>query len=60
MIPLPPYKEQIRIADKLDEYLYIIDKVEEDVSSLALLVSNTKSKILELAMQRQARAAEPD
>ncbi|WP_304428709.1 restriction endonuclease subunit S, partial [uncultured Duncaniella sp.] len=51
MIPLPPYKEQIRIADKLDEYLYIIDKVEEDVSSLALLVSNTKSKILELAMQ---------
>ena len=33
MIPLPPYQEQIRIADKLDDYLHIADNAEDDVAS---------------------------
>ena len=50
LIPLPPYREQLRIAEELDRWLSVVVSVEDDLSELTNYVRKTKSKILDLAI----------
>ena len=50
LIPLPPYREQLRIAEELDRWLGVVVSVEDDLSELTNYVRKIKSKILDLAI----------
>ena len=50
LIPLPPYREQLRIAEELDRLLGVVVSVEDDLSELTNYIRKTKSKILDLAI----------
>ena len=49
-IPIPPYQEQIRIAEEANKWLSIIDNLDIEKEGLSKYIDGTKSKILELAI----------
>ena len=49
-IPIPPYQEQIRIAEEAKKWLSIIDNLDIEKEGLSKYIDVTKSKILELAI----------
>lgn len=51
LVPLPPYEEQKRIANKLDDIFTELDKIEEKQKKLQFIQENMKLKILKLAYQ---------
>ena len=60
LIPLPPYREQLRIAEELDRWLGVLVSVEDDLSELTNYVRKTKSKILDLAISGKLAPQDPD
>ena len=60
LIPLPPYGEQLRIAEELDRWLGVVVSVEDDLSELTNYVRKTKSKILDLAISGKLVPQDPD
>ena len=60
LIPLPPYREQLRIAEELDRWLGVEISVEDDLSELTNYVRKTKSKILDLAISGKLVPQDPD
>ena len=50
-IPFPPIREQNRIISILSMWFNILDDMDKKSEDLKTTISNTKSKILELAMQ---------
>ena len=59
LIPLPPYGEQLRIAEELDRWLGVVVSVEDDLSELTNYVRKTKSKILDLAISGKLVSQDP-
>ena len=59
LIPLPPYREQLRIAEGLDRWLGVVVSVEDDLSELTNYVRKTKSKILDLAISGKLVSQDP-
>ena len=59
LIPLPPYREQLRIAEGLDRWLGVVVSVEDDLSELTNYVRKTKSKILDLAISGKLVPQDP-
>ena len=60
LIPLPPYREQLRIAEELDRWLGVVVSVEDDLSELTNYVRKTKSKILDLAISGKLVPQDPN
>ena len=60
LIPLPPYGEQLRIAEELDRWLGVVVSVEDDLSELTNYVRKTKSKILDLAISGKLVSQDPN
>ena len=60
LIPLPPYGEQLRIAEELDGWLGVVVSVEDDLSELTNYVRKTKSKILDLAISGKLVPQDPN
>ena len=60
LIPLPPYREQLRIAEELDRWHSAVVSVEDDLSELTNYVRKTKSKILDLAISGKLVPQDPD
>ena len=60
LIPLPPYGEQLRIAEELDRWLGVVVSVEDDLSELTNYVRKTKSKILDLAISGKLVPQDPN
>ena len=60
LIPLPPYREQLRIAEELDRWLGVVVSVEDDLSELTNYVRKIKSKILDLAISGKLVPQDPD
>ena len=60
LIPLPPYGEQLRIAEELDRRLGVVVSVEDDLSELTNYVRKTKSKILDLAISGKLVPQDPE
>ncbi len=60
LIPLPPYREQLRIAEELDRWLGVVVSVEDDLSELTNYVRKIKSKILDLAISGKLVPQDPN
>lgn len=51
VVPLPPLEEQKRIADKVEELFAIVNELSENREAMAKCIADTKSKVLQLAIQ---------
>ena len=49
-IPLPPYNEQCRIVEKLENLLSVVDNIENCNSDIRESIQSAKSKVLDLAI----------
>ena len=49
-IPLPPFAEQKRIVIEIEQWLSLIDQIEQGKSDLQTIIKQAKSKILNLAI----------
>ena len=58
-IPLPPLAEQKRIVARIEELFKIADSLGEAADSLEVAAKRLDRKILDLAISRETRAAEP-
>ena len=50
MIPLPPLAEQQRIVIEIEKWFALIDDIEQDKTDLQKIITQIKSKILDLAI----------
>lgn len=60
LIPLPPYSEQKRMSQRLNEVMYTVDNIEIGKVAIRELASKAKSKILDLAIRGQIVPQNPD
>lgn len=60
LIPLPPYSEQKRMSQRLNEVMYTVDNIEIGKALIRELASKAKSKILDLAIRGQLVPQNPD
>ena len=51
LLPLPPLEEQKRIVAKVDELFELIDELDNNKQELLENISNTRNKVLQLAIQ---------
>ena len=59
-IPIPPYKEQVRISNILKSAIKLIGSISKDKEILSIIISKTKSKILDLAIRGKLVPQDPD
>ena len=59
-IPLPPLKEQQRIAAEIERWFKLIDTIEQGKTDLQTAIKQTKSKILDLAIHGKLVPQDPN
>ena len=59
-IPLPPYKEQVRIVAAIEQWYSLIDALETAKEDLQTSIEYTKSKILDLAIHGRLVLQDPN
>ena len=60
LFPIPPMREQKRIAEKLDSLISFVIGIESDKTDLQTTIQLTKSKILDLAIRGKLVPQNPD
>lgn len=60
IIPIPPLNEQQRIIDKIDELFAIIKEFAENKEAMLKNISNTRNKVLQLAIQGKLVEQKPE
>ena len=60
VIPIPPIKEQSRIAKELVKWFSLIECIEEKTGNLQETIKQTKSKILDLAIHGKLVPQDPN
>ena len=58
--PLPPLTEQQRIVAEIKKWFALIDQIEQGKSDLQIIVKQTKSKILDLAIHGKLVPQDPN
>lgn len=59
-IPLPPFAEQKRIVIEIEQWLSLIDQIEQGKSDLQTIIKQAKSKILNLAIHGKLVPQDPN
>ena len=59
-IPLPPLKEQQRIATEIERWFKLIDTIEQGETDLQTAIKQAKSKILDLAIHGKLVPQDPN
>lgn len=59
-IPLPPLAEQERIVTEIERWFTLIDQIKQDESDLQIVIKQTKSKILDLAIHGKLVPQDPN
>ena len=59
IIPIPPIKEQSRIANEVAKWFSLIECIEENKGNLQETIKQTKSKILDLALHGKLVPQDP-
>ena len=60
LFPVPPYREQILIVEKLKEVLSYVDEINNDRDSLYTTIKMLKDKILDLAIRGKLVPQDPN
>ena len=60
LIPIPPYKEQYRIANVVGRWFTLIDELENNEGDLLKAIDKAKSKILDLAIHGKLVPQDPN
>ena len=60
LFPIPPMREQKRIAEKLDSLISFVIRIESDKTDLQTTIQLTKSKILDLAIRGKLVPQDPN
>ena len=60
VIPIPPIKEQSRIANEVAKWFSLIECIEENKGNLQETIKQTKSKILDLAIHGKLVPQDPN
>lgn len=60
VIPIPPIKEQSRIANEVAKWFSLIECIEENKGNLQETIKQTKSKILDLAIHGKRVPQDPN
>lgn len=60
IVPLPPYQEQIRIANEIERWFKLIVELENSSANLHTAIKQTKSKILDLAIHGRLVPQDPN
>ncbi|MCI7170873.1 restriction endonuclease subunit S [bacterium] len=59
-IPVPPYNEQLRISNTLKSAINLVESISENKEVLSLIISNAKSKILDLSIRGKLVPQDPN
>ena len=59
-IPLPPLSEQLRIVEKIEELLALVDDLETNKIDLQSYIKQAKSKVLEMAVRGELVPQNPE
>ena len=59
VIPLPPYREQLKIVNKINELQGYVSNLYDYFRNLSISITKVKSKILELAIQGKLVPQDP-
>ena len=59
LFPLPPLAEQIRIVAEIEKWFALIEQMEQEKTDLLTAIKQTKSKILDLAIQGKLVVQDP-
>ena len=59
LIPIPPYNEQHRIVESVDNYTEIVERIQSEKEDLVGYVSRCKSQILDLAIHGKLVPQDP-
>ena len=60
MIPIPPLAEQERIVCGIKRWFALIDQIEQEKADLQVIIKQTKSKILDLAIHGKLVPQDPN
>ena len=60
LFPIPPMEAQIRISQRLEKIINIVDSINADKKELAQIIRHTKLKILDLAIRGKLVPQVPD
>ena len=58
-IPIPPYREQLRIVEEAKKWLMVIDGLDVEIEDLQTSIAQAKSKILDLAIHGKLVPQDP-
>ena len=59
-IPIPPYREQLRIVEETKKWLAVIDGLDVEIDNLQTYITQAKSKILDLAIHGKLVPQDPN
>ena len=59
-IPIPPYREQLRIVEETKKWLAVIDGLDIEIDNLQTYITQAKSKILDLAIHGKLVPQDPN
>ena len=59
-IPIPPYREQLRIVEEAKKWLSVIDGLDVEIEDLQASITQAKSKILDLAIHGKLVPQDPN
>ena len=59
-IPIPPYREQLRIVEEAKMWLMVIDGLDVEIEDLQTSIAQAKSKILDLAIHGRLVPQDPN
>ena len=59
-IPIPPYREQMRIVEEAKKWLSVIDGLDIEIDDLRTFITQAKSKILDLAIHGKLVPQDPN
>ena len=59
-IPIPPYREQLRIVEEAKKWLMVIDGLDVEIEDLQTSIAQAKSKILDLAIHGKLVSQDPN
>ncbi|NDW13895.1 restriction endonuclease subunit S [Bacteroides sp. 214] len=60
LVPLPPYKEQIKISQETSKLEFIVENIEDNKEQLSIFIKAAKYRVLDLAIRGKLVPQDPN